>query len=124
VMVYENWQGKTGKSVVLTPNQKVTQTHKQIDLPQLVEQPLIINPIEKKEDFIFEKTPLTTVLSRLTSVYAIDILIKNKTMNQCLFTGDLNGLTLNEQLDLICKTFDTHYQTYATAIWFDGESCL
>jgi ferric-dicitrate binding protein FerR (iron transport regulator) len=123
VMVYENKNGKAGKQVILTPNQKVAQINDEIATPQLVEQPLIVNPIEKKEDFIFEKTPLSDVLNRLKKVYAIDILAKNKGIERCHFTGNLNDLSLTEQLELICKTLDGSYQKYETAIWIDGEGC-
>ena len=85
--------------------------------------PIVVYPIEKTEDFDFRQADLPTVLKRLKSVYAIDVLLKNKDMNRCRFTGNLNGLSLMEQLDLICKTVDASFQKYETAIWIDGEGC-
>jgi transmembrane sensor len=125
VMVYENIQGEIAKTVVLTPNQKVDYVPTAIVLkPLIVDVPIVVHPIEKVEDFDFKQTPLSIVLKRLKDVYAIDILTKNKDIEQCRFTGNLNGLSLSEQLDLICKTLDAKYQKYETAIWIDGEGCM
>lgn len=124
VMVYENIQGKVSKTVVLTPNKTVIYTPtKEVLTPELVDMPLIIHPIEKVADFDYKKEILPTVLNRLKQVYDIDIFLKNKTLEHCYFTGNLNGLSLYEQLDLICKTIDAKYQKYETAIWIDGEGC-
>ncbi len=124
VMVYENIQGKIAKTVVLTPNQKVNYTPNETVLkPIIVDVPIVVRPIEKVEDFDFKQTALPTVLKRLKNVYAIDILMKNKYLEKCHFTGNLNGLSLYEQLDLICKTIDAKYQKYGTAIWIEGEGC-
>ncbi len=124
VLVYENQNGKFSKPVVLTPNQKVDYAKKSDILkPQLVDNPIVINPISKAEDFIFEKTTLSAVLNKLKKVYSIDIFFKNKTLENCQFTGNLNDLTLYEQLDLICKSVDANYQKYETAIWISGEGC-
>ncbi len=125
VIVYENIQGKVAKTVVLTPNLKVNYVPTETVLtPIIVDVPIVVQPIEKKEDFDFKQTDLPTVLKRLKEVYAIDILLKNKDIKRCRFTGNLNGLSLSEQLDLICKTIDATYQKYETAIWIDGEGCM
>jgi transmembrane sensor len=124
VVVYENIQGKVAKTVVLTPNLKVDYVSTQTALtPSIVDVPIVVQPIEKKEDFDFKNTDLPIVLKRLKDVYAIDILLKNKDFENCYFTGNLNGLSLMEQLDLICKTIDATYQKYETSIWIDGEGC-
>jgi len=123
VMVYENKQGKLSNAVVLTPNQSISYaSNLPAPKPQIVDNPIVVNPVEKAEDFVFDKTPLTNVLSRLKKVYGIDVLLKNQTLEASLFTGDLNGLGLYQQLDLICKTIDAHYQKYETAIWIDGDA--
>jgi hypothetical protein len=124
VMVYENIQGKIAKTVVLTPNQKVDYVPTETVLtPKIVDVPIVVHPIAKIEDFDFNQTDLPTVLKRLNEVYAIDVLLKNPDLERCHFTGNLNGLSLMEQLDLICKTIDGNYQKYETAIWIDGEGC-
>jgi transmembrane sensor len=124
VMVYENIQGKVSKTVYLTPNQKVAYAPvKTVLTPVLVDIPIIVNPIEKTEDFDFKQATLPSVLDRLKQVYDIDIFMKNKELEHCYFTGNLNGLSLSEQLDLICKTVEVKYQKYETAIWIDGEGC-
>ena len=124
VMVYENNKGKVAQKVFLTPNQKVDYEPDQTALtPVIVDEPIVVNAIKNEGDFDFNQTDLLTVLKRLKDVYAIDILLKNKSMGQCLFTGNLNGLTLSEQLDLICKSIDATFQKYETAIWIEGEGC-
>jgi transmembrane sensor len=124
VMVYENRQDKMPKGIVLTPNLKIDYINKSVELkPQIVDNPIVIHPVDKKEDFVFEKIPLSVVLNRLKKVYCIDILTRNPTIEKCLFTGNLNDLTLYQQLDLICQSLDAHYEKYETAIWITGEGC-
>lgn len=124
VMVYENIKGKVSKTVYLTPNQKVAYAPvKTVLTPVLVDIPVVVNPIEHTEDFDFKQATLPSVLDRLKQVYDIDIFMKNKGLEHCYFTGNLNGLSLSEQLDLICKTVEAKYQKYETAIWIDGEGC-
>ena len=124
VMVYENIQGKVSKTVYLKPNLKVVYAPtKTILTPTLVDIPIIVNQLPKTADFDFKQTTLPIVLDRLKQVYDIDIFMKNKGLEHCYFTGNLNGLSLSEQLDLICKTIEAKYQKYETAIWIDGEGC-
>ena len=91
--------------------------------PQLVEQPVVVNPIEKAEDFNFKESPLPVVLATLTKVYSVDIFFKNKNSENCFFSGNLNGLNLDEQLNLICQSIRGRYQKYETAIWIEGNEC-
>ena len=100
----------------LIPNQKVAYAPVKIVLtPVLVNIPVIVNPIKKQRILISNK-PLFRALERLKQVYDIDIFMKNKELEHCYFTGNLNGLSLSEQLDLICKTVEAKHQKYETAI--------
>lgn len=125
VMVYENQQGKSSKRVVLTPNLKVTYAKDIGELkPNIVDNPIVLTTSVSPTNFVFDKMPLQQVLDKLKLEYGIDVFLKNSGLKHCVFTGDLNGLTLYEQVDLICKTIDAQFQKYETAIWIDGEGCL
>jgi hypothetical protein len=49
--------------------------------------------------------------------------MENRELNQCVFTGDLNGLPFLTQLDLICKSVNATSEQRGTAIFIKGEGC-
>ncbi|MBB6004759.1 FecR family protein [Arcicella rosea] len=126
VSVYENSEDNvTHKNgVILTPNQKIVfdkETKKLI--PSLVENPVIVNIPATTLDFIFEETPLTEVLERLKEAYQIEFVVENHELNKCVFTADLNEISLHNQLDLICKSVNATYEQRGTVIFINGTGC-
>jgi transmembrane sensor len=127
VSVYENGspQATTRIGAVLTPNQRVTffKASKQL-IPSVVEKPVVIStPTQKPVDFTFEDTPLLDVLTKLSESYALEILIDNEQLKQCVFTADLNGLTLFSQLEMVCRSVNARYEVRGTHIFVSGEGC-
>ncbi len=129
VSVYENTQQgkeKKGKKI-LTQNQKVTfrADTKQL-VSSIVEQPIISTqkPLnEPLAEFIFEDATLEFIFSQLEKMYLLEIVTENGDLNQCVFTGDLNGLPLFTQLDLVCKSVEAHYEVKETQIFIKGKGC-
>jgi transmembrane sensor len=115
---------KNLNGVILTPNQKIVfekATKKMI--PTIIENPIVVNPPETRTSFVFEETPLPEVLEKLKKAYAIEILVQNPAMNKCVFTADLNELSLYKQLDLICKAVNSTYEQRGTSIFINGDGC-
>ncbi|WP_221394387.1 FecR family protein [Dyadobacter sp. NIV53] len=127
VSVYEVAEKKSVNSngVILTPNQKIIfdKKSKKMEL-SIVEKPMIIVPLNETEHrFTFLEIPVKTVFSELEKSYGIDIVLENDVMDACLFTGDLNGLPLFDQLDLICKSVNVTYERRGTALFVQGTGC-
>ncbi|MCE7067905.1 FecR family protein [Dyadobacter sp. CY326] len=111
--------------VILTPNQKIVfdKKSKKIEL-SIIENPLLVIPVSETEHgFSFAEVPVKSVFSALEKSYGIDIVLENDSTDSCLFTGDLNGLTMFQQLDLICKSANITYERRGTALFVQGAGC-
>ncbi len=106
--------------VILTPNQKTTYSSvQQRFTTTLVAVPLPVlkhNETLIKTDFVFNETPVATVLKALEKTYAIEI-IATKEVNESTFTGDINEVDLYNKLDLICQSVHAIYQISGTKIY-------
>lgn len=126
VSVYENSTKKPlqRNGVILTPNQKITfdKTSRKLT-PSLIERPVVIHVPSTPSLFVFEETPLPKVLKKLENAYGLQIIVENQTLNQCVFTADLNELPLHTQLDLICKSINATYEQRGTSLFINGEGC-
>lgn len=106
--------------VILTPNEKTTYNSlKQHFTTTLVAVPLpVIKHSETliKPEFVFNETPVASVLNALEKTYAIEI-IATKEVNEATFTGDINEVNLYNKLDLICQSIHATYQVSGTKIY-------
>ena len=127
VSVYEASE-KTARDhngVILIPNQKITFDKASRKLvSSLVETPTVIQPVEARTSFVFDRAPLTRVLTTLSKAYGIEFIVENPVLNHCVFNGDLNDLPLYIQLDLLCKSINAHYERRGTTLFIHGEGCL
>lgn len=126
VSVYEN-TGKPAsevKAVILTPNQRVVfeKNAKKLE-PELVDTPVFVREPEDESDFIFDGEPLPQVLTKLSEAFEVAIKIESPALSPCIFTGDLNGLPLHAQLDLICKSINGSYELKGNVYMVNGEGC-
>ncbi|CAM3826043.1 FecR family protein [Aquirufa nivalisilvae] len=111
--------------VIITRNQKVS-----YDLiSKKITTSLVDNPTPNQESkktnsiFIFQSTPLQTVLDLFHEQYGIEFILNNPVAQNCQITADLNGLPLSNQLDLICRSIDANYEKRGTVIFIQGGSC-
>jgi len=126
VSVYENSKKtpRTRNGIILNPNQKIRFDSKvKVLVPELVEEPVVVHPPEKKSLFIFEETPLPQVFSMIQEVYGIEIVLETAELENCAFTGDINDLPLYSQLKLICKSINANYELRGTTLFMSGEGC-
>lgn len=127
VMVYKTADTEGGKKItkqtILTANKKVVfeKTTQEIKTA-LVEKPIALNPPKTPESFIFREEPLFHVLKKLENVYGVEI-FPVPALKDCVFTGDLNGLELKEQLDFICKSITAQFERQQTRILITGQAC-
>lgn len=116
--------------VILKPNQKViyndTDHHFRTTL---VEIPLPViagkNAEERITDlnFVFDETPTAQVLSYLEQAYHIEMVMDNESLAKCLFSGDIKGQNLYDQLEIICESVQATYEIRGTKILIKGSGC-
>lgn len=126
VSVFDNSEKKaeTNNGVILTPNQKIVFNKKSRKIEfGIVSRPTAIKPIESKSLFEFEDKPVGEVLITLETVYGIDIIAESDAFEKCLFTGDLNNLSMFEQLDLLCRSVNGTYERRGSSLFIHGEGC-
>lgn len=126
VSVYENSKksAQARNGIILNPNQKIRFDREvKVLVPELVEEPVIVHPVEKKSLFIFEETPLPQVTAMIQDVYGIEIVLETPELETCVFTGDINDLPLYSQLKLICKSINASYELRGTTLFMSGEGC-
>jgi ferric-dicitrate binding protein FerR (iron transport regulator) len=128
VAVYE--QQKDADAVILKPNQKVVYTPATHRFSTtLVEMPLPVSPDSSAEEIVqtlhfeFEEAPISTVLAHLEKAYHIEMVLENESIARCLFTGDIKGQDLYDQLEIICQSVQATYEIRGTRIVINGIGC-
>lgn len=126
VSVYSNEKDRNQRKrgVIITPNQKAVYDMES----KLIHQDLVDTPQMIKQDipesiFDFDDTPVNTVLEILRSSYGMEIVVSTPDLNNCVFSGNLNGFDLFKQLDYICKIVGSRYEVRGTTIFLTGDGC-
>lgn len=111
--------------VVLSPNQKVEYyTEENHWVAGLVEEPLPVKSIDEETiSFVFESTPLETVLADIQSRFGIELVMEDDRIGQCAFTGDVSNMTLYDMLDVISNSIGSTYEVKGTRILITGKGC-
>ncbi|MCE7070129.1 FecR family protein [Dyadobacter sp. CY327] len=116
--------GKKKNGVIITPNQKVLyDTENRTIRQDIVDAPEIILPHPIVSDFQFEEATIRKVLSAMQNAYGVEIVVANPVLEQCAFTGDLNGLSMYQQLEMVCGVVDAEYEIRGTTIFVTGSGC-
>ncbi|OQP58160.1 hypothetical protein A3860_07490 [Niastella vici] len=116
--------------VILKPNQKVIYNANDHHFrTTLVEIPLPVIAGKNAEEritelnFIFDEAPMTQVLAYLEQAYHIEMVIENESLSKCLFSGDIKGKNLYDQLEIICESIQATYEIRGTRILIKGSGC-
>jgi ferric-dicitrate binding protein FerR (iron transport regulator) len=127
VAVYEEGEAATAterkqwtNGVILEPNQKaIYNTGDRHFTTTLVDDPLPV-PTEnsaQEPNFIFDETPMPEVIARLESAYHVKIVLENKNLAASLFSGDIKGQNLYDQLEIICQSIQATYEVKDASIF-------
>lgn len=118
-------KNSTANGVVLSPNQKVEYyTEGDHWVTGLVEEPVPVRSIDDKTlSFVFENTPIKTVLADIQSRFGIEVVTENEKICQCTFTGDVSKMTLYDMLDVISNSIGSTYEAKGTRILISGKGC-
>jgi type II secretory pathway component GspD/PulD (secretin) len=116
--------------VILKPNQRVIYSDEDHHFrTTLVETPLPVlvnkNAEEKVTElnFVFEETPIAKVLTYMEQAYHIEMVMDNESLSNCLFSGDIKGQNLYDQLEIICESVQATYEIRGTRILIKGSGC-
>lgn len=126
VSVYAQENPKTQKlnGVILTPNQKVIfDTSSKTIRQGIVDQPRVIAEDLQAANFKFDESSLENVTKILQRAYGVEIVIVNSAIRQCAFTGDLNGLRLQDQLNFVCGSINAEFEIRGSSIFILGSGC-
>ena len=110
--------------VIITANQKASFDTELKTISQgIVDLPLIVSSEIEKSDFQFEETTLEKITNVFQRAYGVEIVISNPILNQCVFTGELNGLSMYKQLEFVCGSINAKYELRGTTIFILGDGC-
>lgn len=118
--------------VILTPNEKVVyrEDKQQFETSLIAEPQPLMQETERMEQssgnpsgFVFNNTPLATILQSLEKTYGIDIEVENDNINHCHFSGDISSMDLYARLDAVCRSINVSYEIIGTKILIRGKGC-
>ena len=123
-------RNEESSGVILKPNQKVIYSGEDHHFrTTLVEIPLPVianNNAEEKVtelNFVFDEAPISKVLDYLEKAYHIEMVMDNESLANCLFSGDIKGKNLYDQLEIICESVQATYEIRGTRILIKGSGC-
>lgn len=110
--------------VILTPNQKVIYyADDKHFVTGLVDTPELLASEKNVLSFDFKNTELKEVIEKLEKSYGIDIILENENIGNCNLTGNLDGMSMFEQMDVLSHSLGTTYQIKGTTILILGTGC-
>jgi transmembrane sensor len=123
-------RNEESSGVILKPNQKVIYSgndhHFRTTLVE-IPLPVIVNKNAEERitelNFVFDEAPIARVLTYLEQAYHIEMVMDNETLSNCLFSGDLKGQNLYDQLEIICESVQATYEIRGTRILIKGAGC-
>jgi transmembrane sensor len=123
-------RNEESSGVILKPNQKVIYSGNDHHFrTTLVEIPLPVLVNKNAEEritelnFVFDEAPIAKVLTYLEQAYHIEMVMDNENLSKCLFTGDIKGQNLYDQLEIICESVQATYEIRGTRILIKGSGC-
>ncbi len=106
----------TPERASLTTNQRAVLSAKTLE-ETVSENPL---PVRARVDAIryetYQDIPMTALADTLSELYALDV-VTDAELASITFTGDISGIGLFKQLDIICTVTDTRYEVVGTTIF-------
>ncbi len=108
------------EGATLTTNQRAVLLAKKLE-ETVTENPL---PVRDRADAIQHETyqdiPMTSLVGTLSELYALDV-VADSDLSHVTFTGDISGIGLFKQLDIICTVTDTRYEVIGTTIFLKSK---
>lgn len=100
----------------------VTTNQRAVLLAKSLEETVTENPLpisgraEAIRNETFRDIPMTVLAGTLSELYGLDV-EADTTLSETTFTGDISGIGLFKQLDIICTVTHTRYEVVGTTIY-------
>ncbi len=122
----ENKNSNELSSIVLVPNQKVSFLKSDASIVKtLVNEPILLKAdTDVKKLFNFDDTPINTVFAILKDIYGIDIVFDEELLAGCTLNANLEGYSLYEQLNIICKALNGNYEVLDGRVIINAKGCF
>jgi hypothetical protein len=113
-------------SIVLIPNQKISFLKSDASIVKtLVNNPILLKPEQEAKKLTnFDDTPIHTVFNILKEVYGIDIVFDEELLAECTLNANLDGYSLYEQLNIICKALNGSYEVLDGRVIINAKGCF
>lgn len=110
--------------IILSPNQElVYQKALQKFQKILLENPIMVLPVDADRTLLYEDVSLEKVFEQLGSNYGINIVFDVELLRKCTITADLRNVSFYEKLDLICKAVGAHYEIIDGQVVIQASEC-
>ncbi|SIR90737.1 FecR family protein [Mucilaginibacter lappiensis] len=108
--------GKHQNEIILTPNQQVTYTEKELSFKkETLAVPLKLSKEIAKKDFTFDNAPLSAIIDRINKDYDVNVEYDKTKLGNIGLTMSIYDRPLDEKVKLICKAIN------ATCQFTDGR---
>ncbi len=117
--------GRTVEGVLLKPNQQVVFSRETETFAKtLVSAPQPVSTLQHAPvSFVFDETPVITVLDKLEKAYGIDIVYNADVLKNCQLTASLTDEPLFQKLDVIVQSIDASYEIVEGQILITAKGC-
>jgi transmembrane sensor len=117
-----------GKSVLLTPNKKVTYlSHDDSLVPGLMDEPVLLpeySDTDLTEAFTFREVAVSDILSLFEKAYGVTFVVSSREVKNCIVTADMSqdaGLT--SKLEILCAAINADFEVRDNHILISGPGC-
>lgn len=112
----------THSGVLLVPNQQVVFVRQTGQFNKaLVSNPSVLT--SGKTSFIYDEQRVAQVLDDIAGAYGVEIVYSREMLEHCYLTADLARETLQEKLDIICRSIHADYEIVEAQIIINSGGC-
>jgi ferric-dicitrate binding protein FerR (iron transport regulator) len=116
-----------GKSVLLTPNKKVTYlSHDDSLVPGLMDEPALLPEYDTDLTgaFAFREVPVSDILSLFEKAYGVTFAVSSREVENCIVTADMSQDTgLTSKLEILCAAINADFEVRDNHILISGPGC-
>lgn len=115
------------QQMIITPSQQATLRRNTLLLDvvpvQLHKQQRVLPTIIEPDSFVFNDTPVDSVMQAIEKAYGVHISYDKTLMADCKLTASLNDEPLHEKIRLICKALEANCTIEGNEIKISARGC-
>ena len=110
--------------IELTPGQTGIFDKEEVSVKMLAAEPIQNKTAWKDKQLNFEGIKLSQVLPAIERYYGIEVILENKSLLNCPFTGSYDNPKLDELLDMLSFSFELKAQKNGNTVYLTGGICF